>query len=273
MLFALLSFVSSCTKDKTAVPVTETPEIYLHLSHTRLDSNPYMDPQVEAIDFSNYEMLMLGGDLAYLTTENTATMNHVNSVYNLSDPNTLWSPGNHDYVNPGLIPNYTNRPLHYSYHKNGITYLVLDTEKDTCNIFDSQLDLVNAVTDTIGTSSHLIVMTHKLIWMHGNAILQPLIPQVSNAGIGPASWQIHPNNFYSDIYTKLCEVQNRGVQVICIAGDIGFQSKEFDFKMNSGIQFLASGIHANVSGNKGLVFEHYKKSRVLTWKFVPVAEL
>lgn len=273
VLFAPLLILCSCTKDKAAIVETETPDTYLHLSHTRLNSNPYMDSDVEAIDFSNYELLLLGGDLAYLTSEDSATMNHVNSIYTLSDPNTLWALGNHDYSNPNLITTYTNRPLHYTYHKNGITFIVHDSEIDSCSILNSQLDLLNDVTDTISSSSHLVILTHKLIWMHGNAILEPLIPQVSNAGVGPAGWQIHPNNFYSEVYSKLTEVQNRGVQVICVAGDIGFQAKEFEFRFDSGIQLLASGIHANSAGNKGLVFQHYKKSRVLTWKFVPLADL
>ena len=271
-LFLGLVANSSCAKNKTSLP--ETPETidYLHLSHTRLDDNSGIMTEATGIDYSKYDIVMLGGDLLYLTSDEPAIMELTNSIFNISDPNVLWSVGNHDYTNPSLIPQYTGRPLHYAYHKNGITYVVLDTEADSCNISGSQLTLLNNVTDTISESSHLIVMTHKLIWMYGNTHLEPLAISVSNGSIGLEDYQINPNNFYDGPYWNLLEVQNRGIQVICLAGDLGLFTSRFEFRFDSGIQLLASGGHFNFGG-EGIIFHHTPATRSLTWEYVPMEEL
>lgn len=271
----LILFVglSSCKKDVVATPEEPISYKYLHISHTRGPSDYLMVDGVETIDYSKYDVLMLGGDLLVSTTTFAAGMEKVDSLFDVGNPNTLWSIGNHDDINPAMIPLYTNRPFHYSYHKNGITYLVLDTENDFCNISNDQLALFNAVVDTIQESSHLIVMTHKMIWMSGNNILEPLANSTANGGLGLETWEINPNNFYDDLYWSLLEVQERGVQVICIGGDIGFNTSEFQFRFDSGIHLLASGVSYTETINKALVFEHYPTIRQLTWEYVELKDL
>ena len=66
---------------------------YIHISHTREALNPDMDTVVEVTSFTNFDMTWLGGDLAYLTSEDVETMDNVNSVFDLSSPNTLFSLG------------------------------------------------------------------------------------------------------------------------------------------------------------------------------------
>lgn len=271
-ILTLVLITVSCKKEQVSIPQTPTSVKYIHIGHPRLEDNSGVMPEIQAMDFSTYDVVMLGGDLMYLTTEFSWAMDIADMIFDLSNPDVLWSIGNHDYTDTSLVSGYTNRPLHYAHHKNGITYLVLDSEADSCSIKGSQLDLVNAVTDTISESSHLILMTHKLIWMYGNNNLEPMVDTVSNADIGPGNWQINPNNFYDDVYWKLLDVQNRGVQVICIAGDMGLFSPEFEYRFNSGIQFLASGGHFNFGG-KGIVFTHTPATRELTWEFVPFADL
>ena len=73
-------------------------------------------------------MLLLGGDLSYYTSEDDLTMDRVNQFFNIGSHNTLWSLGNHDYTDLSRVELYTNRPSHYSYFNNGISFLVLDTQ-------------------------------------------------------------------------------------------------------------------------------------------------
>ena len=67
----------SCTKDETLGP----HQTFLHLSHTRTDSNPYLDNVVESINYENFDMLLLGGDLSYYTSEDDLTMDRVCLLY------------------------------------------------------------------------------------------------------------------------------------------------------------------------------------------------
>jgi hypothetical protein len=272
----VLFLTASCEKDNPMeIPVVEHPTVkLLHLSHT-LDSVPTsFVPGVDQIDFSKYKVLMLGGDLLFDTSHNPAELEYANSIFNLSDENTLWAIGNHDDTSPWMVPSVTGRELYYAHHKDGITYIVLNTQYANCNITNDQLALFNNVVDTIQTSSHLIVMTHKLIWMYGNNHLEPLVPTVSNGQLGNQLWDINPNNFYDDLYWKLLDVQNSGIQVICLAGDIGFNGTEFEHRFDSGIQFLASGLfYSKPQARKALVFEHTKSKGLLTWEYVNIEDL
>lgn len=210
---------------------------YIHISHTRTESNLKMDSISEKINYKNYDMLLLGGDLAKSTSWNNKTIAYVDSVFDLKNSNTLWSLGNHDYKNLDIVKSYTKRNPYYSYHKNGITFLVLDTQDSLSNITGNQKSFFDKVTDTLKNSSHLVVMHHKLIWMYGNEGLEDKINKVSNGNLGSRSHCLNPNNFYTDIYPRLKELKQKGVEIICLAGDIGNKVSEFEYRTQDGIWF------------------------------------
>lgn len=270
----VIIFLFSCTKDDIIEPtnIIET-QTYLHISHTRTSSNPDMDSTVEMVDFSKFDMLWLGGDLTSLTSLDDSTMSHVDSIFDFSSINTLWALGNHDYSNLDRIRDFTNRPPFYSYHKNGITFIVLDTQDSLSNIIGSQKDFFDGIVDTIQESSHLIVLHHKLIWMYGNTDLEPQISSISNGHFGDCFYCINPNNFYSEIYPKLLKVKQKGIEVLCIGGDIGFKVKEFEYVTSDGIYLLASGIYYGTAGNKALLFEHDITNKKLTWNYELITDL
>jgi len=261
--------ILSCKKSKTLVPEIKQ---YLHISHTRTNTNAPLDEVAEKINYSSFDLLFLGGDLAYSTSEDEATISFVDSVFDLGNENTLWSLGNHDYPNLERIQNHTNRAPYYAYYKNGITILVLDTQDSLSNIVGQQKMFFNAVVDTIQCSSHLIVLHHKLIWMYGDSYLESIVPQTSNAEIGSCFYCLNPNNFYTDIYPKLLNLKQRGIEVVCIGGDIGFNAKSFEYKTEEGITFLASGISSGSTLNKALLFTHNLYKRELTWEFKPLTD-
>jgi len=274
LLPLLIFFFGSCSKDEIIKPpITSETKNYVHISHTRTNSNPFMDSAVEEVDYSKFDMLWLGGDLAHLTSQDDDTMSHVDSVFDLGSTNTLWALGNHDYSDLDRIQNFTNRPPYYSFHKDEITFVVLDTQNSFSSIIGPQKDFFEGIVDTIQDSSHLIILHHKLIWMYGNANLEPQIPFVSNGGLGDCFYCLNPNNFYTDIYPKLLEVKQRGIEVLCIGGDIGFQVKEFEYITPDGISFLASGISSGTEGNKALLFNHDITNKQLTWEYKLINDL
>lgn len=275
--FCLFLIFVSCKKEEVDCPVLNYSESmkyeYLHISHTRTSLNPLIDSVAEKINYNRFDILMLGGDLAYLTSKDIETMSHVDSIFDIGNPNTLWSLGNHDYSNLNLIEAYTKRPPFYAYNKNGITFIVLDTQDSISSITSNQLKLFNTVTDTMVKSTHLILLTHKLIWMYDNEELEPQIDSVSNGPLGNCSYCVNPNNFYEDVYPKLVTIQNRGIKVMCIGGDIGFKASEFEYKTEDGIQFLASGIKFNSPESKAILFTHDITTGLLSWTFEYINEL
>ncbi len=270
LLYMALSI--SCNDKKVIIPPVQINN-YIHISHTRTNSNPNMDSIVETINFNKFDMLWLGGDLAHLTSENDNTMYHVDSIFNIGNPNTLWSLGNHDYSDLSRISDFTNRPPYYSFYKNGITFLILDTQDSLSNITGAQKLIFENIIDTIQESSHFVILHHKLIWMYGNTSLEPEIPSISNGGLGDCFYCINPNNFYIDIYPRLLEVKQKGIEVICIGGDIGFKVKEFEYITPDTIYFLASGISSGTLDNKALLFQHDIGNRTLTWEYKLIKDL
>jgi len=269
--YVLIALLVSC---KTDFPVpTDVIKKYIHLSHTRTDSNPGLAQHVESIPFENYDMIWLGGDLTFLTSEDTSTLLYVDQVFDLTNPNVLWALGNHDYSNLNLITSITNRPNFYAYSKNNICFIVLDTQDSLSNIVNEQLALFDQVIDTIQESSHLIILHHKLIWMYGDPYLESQVSSVSNAEIDSCFFCINPNNFYTTIYPKLLTVLNRGIQVLCIGGDLGINTNEFEYITQEGIYFLASGVDHNSTSNKALIFEHNINKNELSWKYEELSSL
>lgn len=268
-------FLFSCKKEKETVcePFYCESNCYIHLSHTRTVSNPNMDALVESINYSQFDMLLLGGDLAESTSADDITMNRVDSIFNVGSENTLWALGNHDYSDLNKIEQYTNRPNFYATQRDGITFVVLDTQVSSSNIVGDQKNFLFGVLDTIQESTHLIILHHKLIWMYDNPYLESQIQYVSNGSLGNCFYCLNPNNFNSEVYPKLIEVESRGVEVLCVGGDIGFYAKEFDYQTPEGINFLASGINFNEANNKALIFHHNINNHTLSWEFRLLSDL
>lgn len=273
LLILFTIFMVSCKENESIEPIGPVSKRYLHLSHTRTDSNPLMDSIAENLDFDQFDMLLLGGDLAHLTSADDTTMRRVDSIFDVGNANTLWALGNHDYTDLGKVEQYTNRPPYYSTHKDGITFVVLDTQDSLSNMIGEQRAFLMQILDTIRESSHLMLLHHKLVWMYDDPQLEPQIPSVSNARLGDCFYCINPNNFRAEIYPQLVKVRSRGVEVICVGGDIGFRASEFEHLTADGIYLLASGIDSGEVGNKALLFYHRPDDRSLSWEFRLLSDL
>ena len=145
--------------------------------------------------------------------------------------------------------------------------------KNGALIVNEHMELFNSVTDTLSKSNHLVVLTHKLIWLDKNPALASYLNSLPNGGPGTCHYCLNPNNFYADLYPKLKEVKERGVNVICIAGDVGKKALEFEYLTPEGIHFLASGMNGDHPGNTVLLFEQDSVSLNLSWNFVDIKTL
>lgn len=268
ILLVVIWMISSCQMPDPSHDISEEFNYFLHISHTRGEDNSHLNPLVDSLNLQNSDLLLLGGDLAYHTSVDSNTMQLVNEKLHISDPGTLWSIGNHDDTNPDLLRSYTHRPTFYSYYKNDIVFIILDTEKDSCFIKDKQLALVKKVADTIESAKHLILIHHKMIWMPDHSELKTQIKEVSNGGMGMLDYQLRPNNFYTDVYPELNTVKEKGINVICIAGDVGLKTGSFEYETKEGIHFLASGLSSEPNRSRAIVFKQNKGSRQLEWTFI-----
>lgn len=248
---------------------------YVHIAHTRTNTNTKIDTAVLGIDFNSYDMVLLGGDMELSTSSHIKNTSYIDSIFGVSKPTTLWSYGNHDdFSNLQLLQKTTNKKPYYAYYQYGITFLVLHTQ-DTEPLFSgAQLSLINHVLDTIQKSSHLVLLHHKLLWLRDSPDHEFPKSRIANGYIDKTCYScVNPNNFYTAIYPKLVDIKQRGVEVICLAGDIGRYVQEFEYQTKDGIDFLASGIEYNTSGNKVLMFKHSPKKRSLSWEFISIESL
>jgi len=246
---------------------------YIHVAHTRIFDtvNQVIDPRMEKINYGQFDMVLLGGDLCEETTKSYSTLEYLDPIFDLDSPTTLWALGNHDNANLEYIEKATQRPYFYSTHQNGITFIVLYTQEKEdwiCTITGKQLELIQNVTDTIQESSHLVVMTHKLIWIKDHPNMK------EHQGVKPYDWScnymITRNGWQTEIAPLLQKVENRGIEVIALAGDIGNAVREFEVKSDDGIDYLASGTNPVKKDIKFLHFKHNLDTRELSWRFVPV---
>lgn len=231
---------------------------------------------IAKIDFKKYDIRMLGGDLTYSTSKDSATLAYCDDIFNISSPNTLWSFGNHD-VQSGhrsLIKKFTGRDSYYSYYRDRITFLVLDTELDAVSfartfIKGDQLQMVKNVCDTIKESRYLILLHSRYMWMINSNYFKPMLTD----SIAASSRSMDTTNFYSDIYPLLQKVKSKGIQVLVFGGD---KSKiNINYSPEDSITFYAARMAVDLpdSINNVIILNYNFKSKELTINFVPLTDM
>ena len=267
LLFAFFIFIvtfTSCRKD--IVKITKEYTI-VHLSHTRTDSIDEIDSDVANAKFTDVDVLCLGGDLMFNSSADTTNLNLLDHLFNLSSPATLWAIGNHDISNLNLLQTYTKKELYHAYYFKGITFIVLNTQASASSIEGNQLAFYNSVVDTMESSAHCVLIHHKLIWMADNPDLAPIANSISNGPLGNCDYCIAPNNFYTDIYPKLVDLQNNGIEVTLIGGDIGNKVNEFHYETADQISFYASGIKSSSTEKKVLYITYNQANPKLNFSY------
>lgn len=262
--FALLALIG-CRKD--ALEESPSHQKILHIAHTRSVVEGEINEKLSEIDYEPYDVLCLGGDIDLHTSKDEKTMQAWDNLFHFDRKNTLWSLGNHDITDRELIKKYTNRPSYYFWTYQSLNFLVLDDQINNSNIIGNQLELLKTIADTISNASHFIVLTHRLLWIPQNTNLEPFIDSIPNGGSGNCGFCTKENNFYKDVYPILLKINNKGIEVICIAGDLGIKTNQFEYQTNEGVHFLASGLNVHTDNNKVLLMEYRLEERTLNWWF------
>ena len=225
-------------------------------------------PEIEKIDFSLYDMTLLGGDLTYYTSIDRTSMDYLDKLFNLKSQNTLWTMGNHDLNNRSLIQEYTGRPSYFSYYRDGITFVVLDVELNASGLTKSlisgaQLDWLKTISDTISKSDYMLILHGRLLWMIGNDDFKTRLDSVAES-----TKQLVTTNFYPDVFPLLQNVKAKGIPVICLGGD---KSKiDNDYSPEDSIHFLASTMAPEFTDDQNhvMVFTYNKTAKEMSWKYV-----
>lgn len=226
---------------------------FIYVSHPRLQSNDSIYRPVYEIDFDKFDMTLLGGDLALSSFTNDTITSHLDSIFNFKSPNVLWSVGNHDYSSSAKWENTTQKKKYHAASSNDVTFITLDSQDSLSSIIGDQKDFLFTTLDSINKSS-VIIMTHKLIYMNDHPVMDAMIATTCNANKGDCYHCHNDNNFYDVVYPKLLEVQNRGIQIIWVGGDLGYKTSEFEFIDERGIIFLGNGLWYPKNWNKVLIF-------------------
>lgn len=272
---------------------------YIFLGHPYDWQDWYgIDPRLEALDFSNYDQVWLGGDICSRTTFQASTLDYLDSIFNLSSDRLHWTLGNHDikYGNVHYITDKTKRNTFYTQTFDNLCLLVLNTNlfrffpakqlEDDCKERAEQLALIRQVTDTISKSSHLVIMHHHAILSDLRADSSGRIPDLFNTNYPDVQASCDSAVYLTDfLYPRLQEVKNRGVEVVLVGGDLGMRSKQCEFWTKDSIAILGSGINNSLEfetapdyvtsfdKDKVLLFYRNVQARKLEWEFVLLDEL
>ena len=288
-------FLSACKEENVI------EKSYLFIGHSyQWGPKKYnrVDLRLEKTDWSHYDQLWLGGDLCVRSSEHHQTLDHLDSVFHISQPTTHWALGNHDINSghPEWITQKTRRPSFYTTSFDGLCLLVLNTNfnhpqdraytEDKCDLLNKQFQLLKQVTDTIQHSSHLIILHHHALLTNELSDHRYSMDTIFHFYRPQLPFRCEPEqSFETAAYPLLLAAKKRGVEVLLIGGDLGMRQKMFQYNDKNGIWFLGSGINnsigriyippwvTNFSPDHLLEFKHQPARRSLSWTFRPVKEL
>ena len=280
----IMAFCFSCHQDPENEQMKDHFN-YIFLGHI-YETESTFDRRLLNIDFDYFDQIWLGGDICSETTKEIETLDFLDYFFDLSSPNTHWALGNHDIRNGNVhwITEKTQRPTFYATSFNGITLAVLNTNFHHGGVYDTiqlnrQFDMIQSVCDTIQKSSHLIILSHAVMWKSIDGVED--VNEAANAEFDYVLVHIEPEKRFPDgIYPMLQQVAERGVKVINIAGDFGQKQTAFEAVTDDGIYFIGSGITSETEYNqqfpsqrkpdKILILEHNQKMKEILWDFVKI---
>ena len=203
--------------------------------------------------------------------------------------------GNHDIRNGNheWIKEATGRDFFYTDTKDGLTIAVLDNNvghaigrEDTCEERERQGEMLKNLTDTLQSSSHLVILMHWVVW--GEVGEDIPCKELANNCINGFQFLCggHTSRFPLFIYEQLVELEKRGIEVVVVSGDGGIFTKGYQHTTPEGVDFLISGIFStldrdnppttvevNLNPDSVLIFNHNVEEQQLSWEFVNLDEL
>ena len=200
-----------------------------------------VDYRVRQLNMSAYNGIWIGGDVCSESMLNYSTIQHIDTVFDLGNPETHWTLGNHDARNGNweFYEEFTGRKTYYAYSSNEITYIILNTNlvPTNCNMINEQYEIISAVCDTIQQSKYLILLMHHGLWRDIPDLPPPATYAHSDLIYWNANCDSVNTNFVNIVYPKLVEVKQRGIDVFCVMGDMGASKKKFEMDSVDGYIF------------------------------------
>ena len=230
-----------------------------------------VDYRVRQLNMSAYNGIWIGGDVCSESMLNYSTIQHIDTVFDLGNPETHWTLGNHDARNGNweFYEEFTGRKTYYAYSSNEITYIILNTNlvPTNCNMINEQYEIISAVCDTIQQSKYLILLMHHGLWRDIPDLPPPATYAHSDLIYWNANCDSVNTNFVNIVYPKLVEVKQRGIDVFCVMGDMGASKKKFEMDSVDGIHFLGCGLNENHPDDLVLIFNYNTVSHELNYNF------
>jgi len=275
-LICLSLLLVSCSTDNDPIPMEEEEEPiagltkeYIYISHTRTDDNSSIFNKVHDIDFSPFDLKILGGDLANDSFANETIIGILDDAFDLTNEKTRFSIGNHDDATDQYFKAITNKSKYNVYQQDDVSFITLDTQRSSGSILGNQKIFFDTVMDTI-TTKNIVILSHKLIYMVDHPVMNDLISDVSNGPMGNCSYCLGPNNFQEYVYPKLLEARGNNKEVFWIGGDLGRKRSSFEYRDGLGIQFLGNGFWYQEEENEVLLLT--KSGDEITYKFQDLDE-
>ena len=246
---------------------------YLFVGHCyqRGSHGTKVDYRIEQLDKSVYQGIWLGGDVCSEAMLEYSTVKYIDSLFDLGSSETHWALGKHDARNGNWewYSEFTGHKTYYAYSSHGITRIIMNTNivPVNCEMLNDEYNMISNVCDTISKSDYLILLMHHGIWKDVPGLPSPGIYAQSNLKYWNANCDSVNTQFNKTIYPKLLKVKNRGIEVICILGDMGSGPKKFEMDSDDGIHFLGCGLYYNEPDNNVLTFTYNLKEHALTWQF------
>ena len=261
--------------------------IYAFFGHTyQWGSNGLLvDERVEALDMSQFDRIWLGGDICSEASLNYSTLEYIDGIFDIGNVGNHWTLGNHDIRNGNFewIENLTHRPRYYAHYQDGITVVVLDGNISPldCENLNKQYKMIKNVCDTIN-SGYLIFLVHHGIYSNIPGISGPSTYGHSMLKNWMANCDSDSATYLNTIYPMLKDVENKGVNVMHIMGDVGANEKSYYGISNDGVEYFGSGINNSYNVLKEipivepdliLIFKHILSLNQLTWEFIELNDL
>lgn len=251
---------------------------YIFLGHIQRyfpEATEAVDLRIEGIDYSTFDRVWLGGDIAQGTGFDYEILEYVDNLFDVSNQSNAWAFGNHDLrnFNEEWLHQITGRKTYYAHSENGITTIVLNLAigPDDCEKLNDQFELIENVVDTIQESTHLILLSHHNIWIDVPGLPSPEKYSHSNQIFWIANCYDRPATYIDVIYPLLLRAKDKGITVINILGDTGHGDKGRNMVSSDGVYYIASGIDQRSENTVGpdrvLILDHIPQTAELTWKF------
>ena len=253
------------------------PLRYLFIGHPRSDlPGEIVQREVERIDYSAFDLVLLGGDYTLNGTGSRQTVAYLDAIFDFASPSTLAALGNHDTANKSYFTDATGRPRFYARTVNGITFVILDTTDDSQNILGAELQMLTETVAALPADSQLVIVHHHILWLTDNAI--NCEHYGDNTFIAASSSSLSGRNFYSAVYPLLVQARAKGCGVLCLAGDrTGSSTAEYyiDHTTAEGVRFIAAGLQDTLTPSLRtvVVLEHDPEASTLACRFTHLTDL